>query len=127
MSLAGDLAAMAGLSSERIDEVRTAVSEACINAMKHGNEMAADTVVDVEIEVAATQLSIDVCDEGRGGAVPETTFEAPDLAAQFSGAQPPGGMGLFVIRSFVDSAQFVDTTDNEGNRFRMVIHLVGTR
>ncbi len=123
MAVAGELAQLARLDPERIEELQTAVAEACLNAMKHGNEMAADSLVEVEIEVAETRLSIDVRDEGRGGAVPETAFDPPDLAAQMSGLQPAGGMGLFVIRSFVDSATFIDDPDREGNQFRMIIHL----
>ena len=37
MHTAGDCARIMGMSEERVQDVMTAVSEACINAMEHGN------------------------------------------------------------------------------------------
>ena len=48
---------------------------------------------------------------------------APDIEAQMEGLLPPGGMGLFVIKSLVDEAEFVEPDLGMGNQFHMVIHL----
>ena len=37
MRLAAEVAERMGFSPERIDDLRTAVSEACLNAIRHGN------------------------------------------------------------------------------------------
>ena len=38
MNTAASMAELMGFSKERIDDLKTAVAEACINAMEHGNE-----------------------------------------------------------------------------------------
>lgn len=122
MQLAGELAGMMGFSSSRVDDLRTAVSEACINAMEHGNTYDSDTKVFVVMTVHDDRLAIDVLDEGRSGP-PPTEVTTPDLEAQFEGLLPPGGMGLFVIKALVDEADFVEPDLGVGSQFRMVIHL----
>ena len=122
MQVAAELAGMMGFTDERVDDLRTAVSEACINAMEHGNALDGATKVFVVMTADAGRLAIDVIDEGHSGP-PPTEIVAPDLEAQFEGRLPPGGMGLFVIKSLVDEADFVEPDLGVGNQFRMVIHL----
>lgn len=126
MSAVAELAIMSGLPQDRAEELRTAVSEACLNAIKHGNQQDAAAIVEVEFVATETELRIDVRDDGRGGPVPESVFATPDMAAQMSGEQPAGGLGLFVIRSFVDSAKFTTPSTGVGNQFRMILYLGGT-
>lgn len=122
MELAGQLASKMGFSQSRIEDLRTAVSEACINAMEHGNVFDVDTKILVAMTAFDDRLAIDVLDEGRSGP-PPTEVVAPDLEAQFEGLMAPGGMGLFVIKALVDEADFVEPDLGPGNQFRMVIHL----
>jgi len=122
MRMAGELAGRMGFSPERIQDLETAVAEACINAMEHGNQFDVETKVFVVMTVHEDRLAIDVADEGRGGK-PPTEVSAPDLEAQVNGLLPPGGMGLFVIKSLVDEAEFVPPDLGTGSQFRMVIHL----
>lgn len=122
MNLAGDCAAMMGMSSERVADVKTAVSEACINAMEHGNLHDVTTKIYVVMTVDEDRLAIDVADEGRSGVAPVEVV-APDIEAQIDGLEAPGGMGLFVIKALVDEAEFVPPDLGFGNQFRMVIHV----
>lgn len=122
MQLAAELAAMMGFDASRVDDLRTAVAEACINAMEHGNTFDGDTKVYVVMTAHDDRLAIDVLDEGRSGP-PPTEVSAPDLEAQFEGLMAPGGMGLFVIKALVDEAEFVEPDLGVGTQFRMVIHL----
>lgn len=122
MELAAQLAAKMGFSQSRIEDLRTAVSEACINAMEHGNVFDVDTKILVAMTAFDDRLAIDVLDQGRSGP-PPTEVVAPDLEAQFEGLMAPGGMGLFVIKALVDEADFVEPDLGPGNQFRMVIHL----
>ncbi len=122
MNLAAQLATMMDFPASRIEDLRTAVSEACINAMEHGNVEDSSTKVFVVMTVDEDRLAIDVLDEGRSGPPPSQVV-APDLEAQFAGLSEPGGMGLFVIKSLVDEADFVEPYTGTGNQFRMVIHL----
>jgi serine/threonine-protein kinase RsbW len=122
MQVAAELAEMMGFTSERVEDLRTAVSEACINAMEHGNTLDGATKVFVVMTADDDRLAIDIIDEGHSGP-PPTEIVAPDLEAQFAGLLPAGGMGLFVIKSLVDEAEFVPPDLGIGNQFRMVIHL----
>jgi serine/threonine-protein kinase RsbW len=122
MHTAGDCARMMGMSEERILDVMTAVSEACINAMEHGNANDVSTKVYVAVTIENDRLAIDVVDEGRAGP-PPTGVEAPDIEAQIDGRAEPGGMGLFVIKSLVDEADFIEPELGAGTQFRMVIHM----
>ncbi|MDZ4767958.1 MAG: ATP-binding protein [Chloroflexota bacterium] len=122
MRMASDLAEKMGFSQERAQDLEIAVAEACINAMEHGNQFDVSTKIYVTMTIHEDRLAIDVVDEGRSGR-PSTQVEAPDMQAQIDGLIPPGGMGLFVIKSLVDEAEFVEPDLGTGNQFRMVIHL----
>ena len=65
----GGLAAFAksvGFSSPRIEDLKTSVAEACINAMQHGNKGKPDARVLVAIRFQEDVLWISVFDEGDG-------------------------------------------------------------
>ncbi|MBN8637170.1 MAG: ATP-binding protein [Anaerolineae bacterium] len=123
MRCAGDLAQRMGFTPERILDLETAVSEACINAFEHGNHYDGETRIYVSMTAHPDRLAIDVADEGRDGTPTAADFELPDIGAQIDGALPAGGLGLFVIKSLVDEAEFVPPDLGTGNQFRMVIHL----
>lgn len=122
MNVAAELATRMKFSPERIEDLKTAVSEACINAIEHGNVNDSSTKVYVVISIEENSLAVDVVDEGRSGP-PPTDIAPPDLEAQFAGRVEPGGMGLFVIKALVDEADFVEPDLGSGTQFRMVIHL----
>ena len=111
-----------GFLRQRVEDVETAVSEACINAAEHGNASDVTTKVFVTMTMDNGRLAIDIADEGRSGP-PPSEVRAPDLEAQFAGLEAPGGMGLFVIKALVDEADFVEPELGFGSQFRMVIHL----
>lgn len=122
MRLAAEVAERMGFSPDRIEDLKTAVSEACLNAIRHGNLMDEATKVLVALTIEDSKLAIDVKDEGRGGPPPEEVQE-PDIEKQIAGLEKPGGLGLFVIQHLVDEAEFVEPEAGAGNRFRMVIYL----
>ena len=121
MNVAAELATMVNFPQDRVDDLRTAVSEACINAMEHGNMNDTSTKVYVVMTLDDDQLAIDVVDEGRSGP-PPSDVSAPDIEAQMAGLAKPGGMGLFVIKALVDEADFIEPDLGTGSQFRMVVH-----
>lgn len=121
METAGQIARLMGFPESRVEDLCTAVAEACINAMEHGNSGDAATKIFITLTPHADRLAIDVLDAGR--TPPPRDVALPDLAEQLEGRAPPGGMGLFVIRALVDQAEFVEPDLGTGNQFRMVIHL----
>jgi serine/threonine-protein kinase RsbW len=88
-----------GETEERIEEIQTAVSEACLNAMEHGNQMDTDKLVRVELHVCPAQWVIRVLDEGRG-------FR-PDAADADGRGRKDGerGWGFMFMRSFADRVE----------------------
>ncbi len=120
--LAGAVAQQMGFVSERVEDLKTAVAEACLNAIEHGNQLDANTRVLVLLRIEPDRLSIDIRDEGKGGPPPEH-FPEPDISRKLAGQEPLRHMGMYVIQRLVDEAGFVEPEMGNGNQFRMVIHL----
>lgn len=112
-----------GFSSERIEELKTAVDEACTNAILHGGKSDARMKVIVMLTADETKLDILVKDPGAGAAPPSEAV-APDIQAQVEGRDPKGGLGLWLIRQMVDEAYFVEDDESGENQFRMIIYRV---
>jgi serine/threonine-protein kinase RsbW len=110
-----------GFSPERIEELKTAVDEACTNAIRHGSNSDARMKVIVVLTADETKLDILVKDPGIGSAPPSEVV-APDIQAQVEGHNPKGGLGLWLIRQMVDEAYFVEGDESGGNQFRMIIY-----
>jgi len=85
---------------DRLERLKTAVAEATMNAMEHGNKYRPDALVGVRVAASNRALSVVIRDEGAGGAIPEAGV--PDLEAKLSGSQSPRGWGLFLIKNMVD-------------------------
>ncbi len=120
--LVGAVARHMGFAPERVEDLKTAIAEACLNAIEHGNRLQADAKVTVQLHVHADRLSIEVWDEGKGGP-PPTTFPPPDIQRKIAGQESLRHMGLHVIQNLVDEAGFVAPGPDGGNRFRMVAYL----
>jgi serine/threonine-protein kinase RsbW len=104
-----------GFSPDRIEDLKTAISEACMNAIEHGNQEDQTTSVTVLLTAAPKQLEIKVADEGL--------TPMPDKLP------PPGrpgednrGWGMFFIEQLVDEVE-ITRLPQGGNQVRMVIYL----
>jgi len=93
-----------GISAERIEDLRTAVAEACINAIEYGNGVGAAAPVVVTISTDALHLLIDVRDLALGSTKPQMG-KMVDLQNPPTG--PHGNMGLFLIHHLVDKVHIV--------------------
>ena len=114
MSAAASMAAMMGFSGERIEDLKTAVAEACINAIEHGNHLDNSLRVGVESE-----LEVRVSDEGPG---PEEALSIPDIDRKMSGEEETRGMGMFLIQALVDEVEWHAGPPGK-NYIRLVIRL----
>lgn len=110
-----------GLPERTLERLKTAVAEATMNAMEHGNQYRAEAPVLIEVAASDADLSVRITDEGSGPASfdPET----PDLAAKLDGAQTPRGWGLFLIKSMVDEMNV--TGDERRHTVELIVHLDG--
>ena len=99
-----------GLSERTLERLKTAVAEATMNAMEHGNHYRAEVPVVIEVSASDEELSIKITDEGSGP--PAFHSETPDLEAKLEGRQPPRGWGLFLIRNMVDDMRVSGNPDH---------------
>jgi anti-sigma regulatory factor (Ser/Thr protein kinase) len=101
--------AAAGLPAARLERLKTAVAEATMNAIEHGNGNRAEVPVEVEVTQHGDEITVAISD--RGGAAVTGGAQEPDLAKKLAGEQSPRGWGLFLIRSMVDAVEV--TTDGQ--------------
>ena len=124
MACSASFAKMVGFIPERIEDLKTAVSEACINAMEHGNQNHPEKRVLITMDYKDHIFRVSVMDQGEGmGNTPET-HEEPDIDKKIENLQTPRGLGIFLIKQLVDQVEFNQMT-NEGHMVRMVLKLTG--
>ena len=95
-----------GLEDRRVERLGTAVSEATMNAIEHGNQGRSDIPVEVEVVTTEGELVVRIRDIGEGPNA--TDVEEPDIEAKLAGLQKPRGWGLFLIENMVDELRVLD-------------------
>ncbi len=110
-----------GLNPAQLENLKTAVGEATMNAMEHGNQYRADRPVRIRVLRDQTSLRVRVIDQGELVALPEP--EAPDLEAKLEGQQKARGWGMFLIEKLVDKTHV--SGEDGGHTLELVVHLEG--
>lgn len=106
-----------GFNRDRLDDLKTALCEACINAIEHGNQLDPQLHISIVCAYDGQQLCIDVCDEGIQT---RTTQHKPlSIEEKVAGLGSLRGMGLLLMAQLADEASFIDE-EQPGNCFRMV-------
>lgn len=107
---ASSLAAFIGMSPDRVDEVRLAVVEACINAFEHSHS--AERKVDITFCLIGDRepdcLEISVHDRGVGFAFSEV--EEPKIEAKLKGSRKRG-WGLKIIQGLMDEVRILSGSE----------------
>lgn len=120
MGTAASVAALMGFPAERIEDLKTAVAEACINAIEHGNQLNEKLSVGVILSATRDGLEVKVIDNGTG-ILKEPA--KPDIDRKIHGEEDPRGMGMFLIQALVDEAEWVRDNKGIGSYVRLVIRL----
>jgi serine phosphatase RsbU (regulator of sigma subunit)/anti-sigma regulatory factor (Ser/Thr protein kinase) len=115
--------AVLNLPADRLERLKTAVGEATMNAMEHGNRYDLDLPVAIQVRASSELLTVSITDHGGGQEILDG--EAPDLEAKLAGLQSPRGWGLFLIRSMVDEMNV--TSDDVHHTVELVTHLQGAQ
>lgn len=118
MDAAAALAGELGFSDERIADIRTAVSEACLNAMEHGNKLNANTSVEVLLNAAPENLTIQILDSGSG--FPPEAVQVPQIDLRIQGQEKSRGLGRFLIEQLVDHVDY-KVIPNLGHVITMIV------
>jgi serine/threonine-protein kinase RsbW len=120
MSTAAAVAKLLGFRPERVEDLKTAVAEACINAIEHGNLMNEELSVGVILSSMDDALEVKVIDDGKGlRKVPAR----PDIDRKIHGEEDPRGMGMFLIQALVDEAEWVKGANGKSSYVRLLIRL----
>ena len=124
MECSASYARMVGFLPERIEDLKTAVSEACVNAMEHGNKNHPDTRVIININYRDHVFTVSVMDRGKGIHELPKDIEHPDIEKKINNLQTPRGLGIFLIKQLVDQVEFNQMTQ-DGHMVRMILRLTG--
>ncbi len=124
MACSASFAKIVGFSPDRIEDLKTAVSEACINAMEHGNKNDPDARVFITMHYDDHIFSVSVMDQGKGMGNSNESLEEPDIEKKIQNLQTPRGLGIFLIKQLVDQVEFNQMTD-EGHMVRMILKIAG--
>jgi anti-sigma regulatory factor (Ser/Thr protein kinase) len=109
------------LSTDKLERLKTAVGEATMNAMEHGNKFNPEIPVYIRILQSDSSIAVRITDQGGESPIPAA--EEPDLEAKLAGLQSPRGWGLFLIKNMVDEMNI--TTDKEHHTVELVMRLKG--
>ena len=107
------------LPDAQLERLKTAVGEATMNAMEHGNRFLPELPVSIHLSASRSSISVRVTDHGGGEEIPEAA--TPDLEAKLEGTQTPRGWGLFLIEMMVDEMRV--PSDEEHRTVELVVHL----
>jgi len=120
MSTASAVAKLMGFRADRIEDLKTAVAEACINAIEHGNRLNEKLSVGVVLSAGEDALEVKVIDNGKG----MTRQPArPDIDRKMHGQEDPRGLGMFLIQALVDEAEWVVGSAGKSSYVRLLIRL----
>ncbi len=120
MGTAASVAKLMGFPEDRIEDLKTAIAEACINAIEHGNKLNENLSVGVILSSNAESLEVKVIDNGSGI---QKEPAKPDIDRKILGEEDPRGLGMFLIQSLVDEAEWVKGSQGKDSYVRLVIRL----
>jgi serine/threonine-protein kinase RsbW len=118
MECAASMAKKMGFTEDRIEDLKTAVAEACLNAIEHGNKMDTSTKVGITLTVEESKLQVLVKDQGKG----INQILTPSIESKIKGEDKPRGWGIFLIKRLMDEVTF-EASPEGGNITKMVIYL----
>jgi serine phosphatase RsbU (regulator of sigma subunit)/CHASE1-domain containing sensor protein/anti-sigma regulatory factor (Ser/Thr protein kinase) len=111
-----------GLPEKSLERLKTAVAEATMNAMEHGNRYNPDVPVKIEVWLLEERLLVRIIDRGSAP-LPSSMKEVPDLETKLEGMQTPRGWGLFLIQRMVDEIRVSGNPDH--HTIELVMYLGG--
>ena len=109
MECSAVLAKTLGMGKERIEDLKTAVAEACTNAIKHGNRAKPDSRVIVLMKYETNTLCVSVLDRGEG--IENLPLEQ-DVLTKIKNLEPCSGLGVFLMKKLADQVEFNQKTDD---------------
>lgn len=113
IAVIASLAHKMGFSAERIDDLKTAVGEAVINAIEHGNQLNSTLDVLIIVEQMVDSLTVKVIDHAEKSMPSQPYIRRERLDNR--------GWGMFLIQSLMD--EVTTTILPEQNELCMIMRL----
>jgi anti-sigma regulatory factor (Ser/Thr protein kinase) len=113
------VAADRGLTPDQMERLKTAVAEATMNAIEHGNENRPEVPVDITVLQTASAIAVTITDRG-GDRADNAPREVPDIELKLRGEQRPRGWGLFLVQAMVDDMEV--STHGTLHTVRLTMH-----
>ena len=123
MEKVADAVRSLGIPTTSMERLKTAVAEATMNAIEHGNKFRSDLTVLIELFSTPERLKVRITDHGGGQPIPNAIH--PDLDAKLAGRQSPRGWGLFLIKNMVDDMKVY--SDDTHHVVELFFNLKGDR
>jgi len=117
MACSASFAEMFGFPKDRIEDLKTIVAEASINAMQHGNKGRVDAKVIVSMLYQDDTIRVWVTDEGDGI---KQRPHSPDIEKIIEADEALSGFGLFLIEQLADQVAFKESA-NKGHEIKMAL------
>ena len=109
------------LPERRLEQLKTAVAEATMNAMEHGNKYRSDLPVTIQVLASESALMVRIRDHGNGKPIVEP--HTPDIEAKLAELQSPRGWGLFLMKNLVDDVHVI--SDEDHHTLELILYLEG--
>lgn len=119
MACSASFAEMFSFPKERIEDLKTIVAEASMNAMQHGNKGRVNAKVIVSLSCQDDTIRVWVTDEGSGIKVKPPR---PDIEKIMNRDQTMCGFGLFLIEQLADQVVFKESA-GKGHVVEMVLKM----
>ncbi len=104
---AAEVGEAVGLSPERIEDLKLAVSEAVNNAIDHGNRHEAQKLVEVTFALDHEKLEVRIRDEGHG--TDKLDFSRRIVEEQNLDSGMHRGFGMYLISELVDDYEIASS------------------
>ena len=138
VDIVADIVSSLPLSADRLENLKTAVAEATLNALEHGSQYNRDLPVAIRVRTSSSAISVGITDYGEHD-IPEpplenyhatqaahnkmSGIELPDIDAKINGLQSPRGWGFFLIQHMVDD--FHITNQPAAHTIELFLYLEG--
>lgn len=121
MSYVGEAVKPFHFTSSRLAKLKTAVAEATMNAMEHGNHYNPEIPVVLELLSSEQGLAVRISDQGDQQSIQMPAV--PDIEAKLAELQSPRGWGLFLIQHMVDDMRIL--SEEHSHTIELIVHLEG--
>jgi len=109
------------LAESQEQRLGTAVAEATMNAMEHGNQFQENLHVQIEVLNRESAVAVRIRDYGQS--IIDNSEVMPDLDAKLDGLQSPRGWGLFLIKNMVDEMNIYQ--DDQHHTIELIVNRKG--